>query len=324
MTLPAPIVGAKNYLALVSETTWGVTPNTPTWIHVPVESYGVKFEAENRQGKPQTGLLSHKHSRNIKGMPKGSVPFALYGWHPTGLSTSLAEYLMTWLFGNPGAITLPSKSAFWAEGPNVANKIHKGLRVNQATLQGSMDNGISLSADLMGYDEESNATAGSAPALPNSRNRLIEFLMEHTVCTFDDVDIPIGSFNWQVQRALKEAYYTAVGGSNAFRPGVLRSTDCPSTISLTRPKEDDVWDEALRDMDPDDGHHLVLTLKGLHKGTGTVDTEWTQVVLDFPEISLINPETVGGRDLNDQTLNFAVLKPDTADEMYSLTWSDEA
>lgn len=332
MTLPANIVGAKDYLALVAESTWGTTPGSPTWVHIPVESYGVKFEAENRQAKPLTGVLDHKHNRNIKGMPKGGLTTPLFGWHPATLqgstagtlATSHAEYLMTWLFGNPGAIVLPSQSAFYAKGPNLANQLDKGLRVNQATLAGSFENGISLSADVMGHDQLGNAEIGNAPALPNSRCRLVEFLMEHVVCNFDGSDIPIGAFNWQAQRALKEAYYTAVGGSNAFRPGVLRATDFASTISLTRPKEDDVWAEALRDMDPEDSHHLILTLKGLHKGTGAVDTNWTQVVLDYPAISFVTHEVSGGRELNDETLNFVILKPDTSGASYTQTWTDEA
>ncbi len=319
MSIETPIVGAKNYAVLVDESSWGTFPGGPTYIHVPVTDYGVKWQPVNRQAKPFAGLLQRKHSRNIKGMVGGALNTQLFGWQPTGLTMSLAQYLLTWGFSNPETLDLASKSAEWAEGPNISNKRHIGLRCNGATLSGSEDSGIALSLDLQGRDELGQATVTTAQTLPNDRNRMVEFLFEHCTCELNGAEIPIGGFSWTVNRSLVGRYY------NNTRLQTLRATDFKSTLSLTKPKEDDTWDAALRALDPDDANTVSLTLLGLHMGTGEADTEWTQVVIDFNLLSLVNAETQGGRDgLHDSTLTFELLKPDTADNCFDMTWTDEA
>ena len=65
----SPNVGAKRYLVMGTESSWGTLPGTPYYVHVPVDDYTVKFAPVNRQNNPFSGLLQRKHSRNIKGMP---------------------------------------------------------------------------------------------------------------------------------------------------------------------------------------------------------------------------------------------------------------
>lgn len=317
MSIETPIVGAKNYLTLVNEATWGTFPGEPTYVHVPVTDYGVKFQPVNRQAKPFAGLLQRKHNRNVKGMVGGTLTTPLFGWVPSGIATSLAEHLMTWGFSNPETLDLASKSAEWAEGPNVSNKRHLGLRPNSATLEGSEDGGINLSLDLQGRAEIGQSTFTTGQTLPNDRNRMVEFLFEHCTCSLNSSAIPIGGFSWNVNRSLVGRYY------NSTLLQTLRATDYKSTFSITKPKEDDVWDAALRALDPDDTNTVSLTLRGLHMGTGASETAWCQVVISFPLLSLVSTETQGGRDgLHDSTLVFEVLKPDTSSNTVSLTWSD--
>lgn len=319
--MTGPIVKAKNYLTMVTESTWGTFPGSPVYIHVPCESYGVKFNAVNRKAKSHTGLLQHKHNRNIKGMPAGGVPFYLYGWHPTGLTASpnesLAQWLMTWAFANQESLDLPSKTCIWAQGPNVANQRDLGMRVASAKLTGSEDAGILLQVELMGKDQDGQAVTTTAQTLPNDRNRLIEFLFEDSTFELNGSPIGVRSFEWSINRAMETAYL------NAKRPQIMKATDYVETFSLTRPFEDDTWRDVLREMDATEESELVMTLKGLHMGTGAVDTAWTQGEFTFPLLSLVNPEAQADT-LMWESLNFDVLKPDTADNGHTVVWSDEA
>jgi|GEM_PF-2006242 len=318
-TAPSPIVRAKSYLAMVRESTWGTTPGSPTWIHVPCENYGIEFQPQNRKSKPFLGAFGHKHNRNIKGWPAGQNSFYLHGWRPTGLTESLAQWLLTWACANPETADRLSNSCFWAEGPNIGNQIDKGVRVNQFTLSGSEDQPIMLATDCIGRDQVGDDVAGSAPTLPNDRNRLVEYLFEHMTFELDGTEIPVGGFSWTGNFAMKVACY------NDVRPHVVRAVDMASTLQLTRPREDDVWQEIVRSLDPEDEHELVIAMKGLHMGTGDVDTEWNQTTITFPLLALTTAPRQGGRDdLASMQLNFDVLKPDTSDARYSLEFEDVA
>lgn len=305
--------GSKGHLVLANESAWGTVHGSPAYVHVPVTDYGVKFAPVNRQGRPAIGLRQAKQNRNVKGMVQGTVNSPLYGWQTAGLGMSLAEYLMTWAFANPESLVLPSKYAEWAVGPNVANKRHLGLRVNQATLSGSEDQGITLALDLMGQDEILFATAQTLPA---NRNRLIEFEFEDCTFSIDGTPVPIGSFQWQIQNALTAHYW------NSRRPSSLPPGDRVETFSVTPPKQTNAWQEALKENLADESVG-VLTLKGLHNGTGTVDTEWNQVVITFPLLSLVNVDEQGGRGTLMEPLSWVCLKPDTADNASAMVWTDE-
>lgn len=316
----SPNVGAKRYLVMGTESTWGTLPGSPVYIHVPVEDYSVKYTPVNRQNKPFTGLLQQKHSRNIKGMPTGGMNCLLYGFHPTGLTSSpnqsLAEWLLTWAFANHETLDLPSKFAEWYRGPNVANARHLGLRVDQATLAGSEDSPISLQLALQGKSEAGDSVVTSAQALSNDRDRLVEFLFEHSVLELNGTEILIGGFSRQLSRGLKAKYY------NSTAPQVLRATQYIETLSITKPKDDDSWADVIRSLDPEDEHTATLTLKGLHMGTGSTG-DYAQVAIEWPLLSLVTHEMQGGRDdLEDDVLNFVCLKPDTADNANITTWSE--
>lgn len=307
------LLGAKGHLVLVDESTWATVPGSPAYVHVPVTDYGVKYVPVNRQGRPAIGLRQAKQNRNVKGMVQGTLNTPLYGWQTAGLGKSLAEYLMSWGFGQHETLALPSKYAEWAIGPNVANKRHLGLKVNQATLSGSEDQGISLALDLMGKDEALFATAQT---LPNDRNKLIEFEFEDCVLTIGGTPVPIGSFQWQVQNGLTAHYW------NSRRPQALPPADRVETFTITPPKQTNAWQEALREDLPDEVEGI-LTLKGLHNGTGTVATDWNQVVITFPLLSLVNVDEQGGRGTLTEPISWVCLKPDTSANASTMVWTDE-
>lgn len=320
MTETTTLLNSKKYLALVDETEWSVFPGSPTY-HMPVTEYGVLLTPDNRQAKRYVGLLQPKHNRNWRGMPRGSLNCGLHGYKPAGAgSKSLAQLMLEWAFANHESQTPPSKSAEWYEGPNVANKRHTGLRANQATLAGSQDSGVlDLSLDLLGHAEAGNTTVSSAQTLPTDRELLVDFEFPDIEFELDGTALPLASFQWQVQTALKAEYL------NSRSPHVLKKTQHIETLTITPLKEDDTWDAFRRELVSMVETDASLTIKGFHNGTGTADTDYAQCVIDWPRLSLVTVAEEGGMDdLAKQPLTFVCLKPDTSSNCSSMTWSDVA
>ncbi|HEY4263388.1 MAG TPA: phage tail tube protein [Schlesneria sp.] len=303
----------RSYAVLYDESTWNTVPGSPTKIHVPVTSCGVKFKPQRRSNQQRAGLFQRVYGRNIKGNPDGSIVSPLYGWTATGGTTSLAQYLMEWGFLDQ-EVTFPrSKGLEWAEGPDTANTRHSGLRVNTATLAGSADNGISLTLELMGADSVNFATAATKPT---SRNKLVEFIFEDTTFTLNSVAIPYSAFQWQVQRGLQPTFF------NDRRPTSMPKSQWVETFSITPPKQGHAWEDLVRDLEMQE-FAGTLTMKGLHNGTGTEDTDFTTLSVDFPRLSLIDADEAESNGLYNEPLTFDVLKPDTTDASSTMTWDEE-
>lgn len=315
----------KNHLFMYDETTWGERPATPTFIQVPHYTYGVQFRGDRRNAATQTGLRQRKHGQTYRGMPSGQLTVPLYAWRPDGLSISLAQWLMNWGLADPGGtvhetVTLPSKGADYAEGPDVANKTHSGLRVNSTTLSGNGDAGtLELTLDLMGKDEDALATA---QALPVNMYELTEFEYTDTTFSLDGTPIPVGSFQLTVANTLRVDY---VG---ATRPTLIVAGPRVSTFQCTFHKEDDAWDVHRRLVASDneeEGFEMELVMKGLHKGTGTAATEWSQCTLTLPMLKYITHEDQRTRDdIARLPLQFEAMKPDTLENDVNVTWADVA
>jgi len=317
--MPNEILGTKKYLVLADESTWGTTPGEPVYVHLPVTEYNVRFRPQNRQANPYIGLYQRKHSKNFRGQPTGQLNTPLYGWVDAGIEMSLAEYLLSWAFEGHEDTDLPSKLAEWAEGPNVANKRHNGLRVNSATLSGSDDSGvIELSLELQGKSEAGQNVVTAAQTLPADRNRILE--MEFADCTFKLGGSTVGvkSFQLQIQHGLKAEYL------NSYTPSLLVKTQRVLTLSLVLVKNSDTYDTCRRAVTSTEMTGQIV-LKGLHNGTGTAETNWTVATLDFGRLALVDVDEQGGKeDLATQPLNFAVLKPETTDNDLEITWTEAA
>lgn len=313
MAADIPVISTeKSYAVLIDESTWATMPGSPVRVHVPVTSCGVKFTPKRRNSQQRVGLFQRKYGRNLSGHPTGSIVTPLYGWIPTGLTTSLAQWLLEW-----GAldqeVTFPrSKILEWAEGPNTANSRHLGLRVNSMTLAGSADNGISLTLDLMG---QSTINFATADALPDDRNKLVEFLFEDAALTLNSVATPFSAFQWQIQRGLQPQYF------DSRTPQALPKTQWIETFSVTPPKQGHAWEDLVRDLDMQEVP-AQLVLKGLHNGTGGTG-DFTVLTLDLPRLSLINADEQESNGIYNEPLTFDVLKPDTADLSSAMTWTEE-
>lgn len=306
------LIGAERFLQLAVETSWATLPGSPTWVDVPVDDYTVAFKPKNMVNQARVGLFQRKYANNVSGHPSGNLVSSLYGWHPSGLTTSLAQALMEWGFLDHEAKFARSKSARWVYTTHEDDKQFAGLRVNQATLAGS-DSGVKLTLELIGKSE--TILSGQTMQPPNDRNKNVEFLFEDCTFTLDSVAMPISSFQWTVQRGLDVIY------QNSATPTSCPKTSWNETFSVTPLKGDASFD-ALRDSL---GMHEMageLVLKGLHNGTGTGGTDFTILTVDFARLSLINSDESGGVGAIQNPLTFNVLKPDTSANGSVMAWSE--
>lgn len=318
------ILGSKSYLMLKTESTWGTNPDTQSgsavsgtgsdgnWVHLPVDEFGVRFRPENRQAQPFLGIRQRKHSKNFRGMPSGTIRGALYGWSPDGINVSLAEYLFDWLLESPESDGLPSKTAIWAEGPDVANSEYNGLRCGSVTLQGSDDTGfIEYSAELMGRYADPQ---GHAPTVPNNRHKAVDFEFQDASFQLGGSSVSVKSFNLSLDRGLQPHYF------DSYTPQLLLPGDYAMSLQLVIAKNANTYD-AIRRATTDTETTAQVNLQGLHNGSLGSGTS-AKVQIDFDRVHYIDVDDDRARqNLNFQTLNFAVLKPDTANAAFRTTWT---
>lgn len=304
-------------LALSSETVWGETDAVPVWVHMPVMDYGVRFRPERRNAQPVIGLRQRKHGKNVKGMISGPLQASLYGQVDSGATISKAQYLLDWAFLNPeNILTLPSKSAQWLEGPGVADKDHKGLRVNSATLSGSDQSGIiEVSLDLMGQSE---AALASSESIPTDHEKLQEFEFCESTFTLAGAGVNLAAFQWQASNNLEVNYL------GSFNPSLITAGPRVDTLQLTLVKNSATYDGYRRAAAMNE-FTAVLKLRGLHNGTGTVATDYTVVTITFNRLQLADFEDQRSFEtLTKSPLQLDVLKPDDANPAVSIVWSEEA
>ena len=307
-------VGELSYLSMCTESAWGELPGTPTWVQLPCLSYGVKMGAEMRQTPSYVGVLEDKHNQVFRGMPSGPITMPLFGWHPANASMSQMQWLLAWMHNNAlNTVARNSKSAFWAEGPNIANKIHTGLRCAGFTIAGSAGSPVTLSIDTLGYDEigmdDGSARADTAPTLVTDREKLVEVLFEDCSLTLGGSATLMKAFSLRTQFQMVTEY------NNAHRPSLILAKKTVTDFSVTIVKNSDTWDAYNRGTTNTETT-AVLNLKGLHNGTGGSGS-WTNAALTFNRLSLISPPTEGGKDIQYQNLQFKALKPDSSDASYS-------
>lgn len=318
------IIGTESYLFAVDENEWGQYPGASgsggagTNYLVPVLSYGVALQPLTRMPQPYAGLHQRKRGPQRYGYNiGGQIVMPLFGYKPAGISVSLAEKMLAWGFGagELEAEEPASKSFEWAEGPNVANKRHTGLRVNTATLTGQADSGdIQLSLDVIGKEEFSLATATS---LPNDMEKLVD--MQFTDCTFAVAGSTVSAsgFTQTLNRNLQSLRLNAPT-ITALCAGVR-----DETMQFIIQKENKTWDDYLRRTGSDADVEVTgeFTIQGLHNGTGG-SGNYTKLTRAFNRLRFIGADQSGDFGIQMQALNFQVLKPDSASASYSDTWSE--
>lgn len=310
----AVIHGVKSYLVLGAESAWGTTPGSPVYYQIPVTSYGVKMTRDRRNATPFVGLMQRKHGRSFRGMPSGQLQTNLYGFKPNSNSLSIMQYLIDWAASQPETVDKLSKFGDWAEGPDVSNVRHNGLRVNGMTIEGSADSGtVTISLDLMGKTESALVTAQT---LPSDRELCVE--MEFSDCTFALGGTPqqLRSFRWQIQNNLATTYL------NSTSPSYLAAGQLVETLNFQILKADDTYTAYNRAFTEQEMTGQIV-LKGSHNGTGTGGTNYTVLTVDFNRLAFVSPEDTRAMNaLMEEGLTFDVLKPDSSSAAKTLTYSE--
>lgn len=308
------IMPVKSYLVIGAESTWGTVPGSPTYIHLPVDSYGVAMQRDRRNATPFLGIRSRKHGKSFRGMPSGQLSCPFYGFEPSGSSTSLAQTLIDWALNlaSPNATELPSYFAEWAEGPDVANVQHAGLRVNNLTIAGDAGSGrVMLNLDLMGKTEAALATAQT---LPDDRELCVE--AEFSDCTFSygGSAISLESFQLSIANNLAPKYL------NGTSPALLLASQRVITWSITPIKNSDTF-AALNRAFAESESTGQIVIKGLHNGTGASGT-YNQVTIAINRTSFVQADDQRGfGEVAMEPRTFDCLKPDSSSNELTLTWA---
>jgi hypothetical protein len=322
------ILGGLSYLMIAREDVWGSNPvgaagsgsnasgSAQDYMFLPCREYSVRFRPENRQSANFLGLLQQKHSTNYRGRPSGNLVAPFIGWGPHNATTSLAQQLMEWGFASHEDTTPPSYTAAWAEGPNIANLLHNGLRVNSASLIGSADSGeVNIS---LGLDGKSEAALATMPGLPVDMEKALEANFAHVTLTLGGSEVQIKDFNWTVTSPLIVEYL------NAFTPQAILKAKHLETFSCTLLKNSATYD-VYRRLQADTELAATLTVQALHNGSAGLSNSYAKVSIALPRMHLLDvDDQFSMQDLTRQPLSFAVLKPDTSANASAMTWSTVA
>lgn len=318
--MTCPLANSQRYLFLAPEDTWGTAPGSPDYFHLPVFSYTVKNRIRSRQANPFIGNLQNKHNRMLMSNPVGTLHTALYGWFPSGIDTSLAETMLNWGFGDYNTVCGASYLAEWGGAGDADTRQHLGLRVDTAVLKASENEPyVDLTLGLEGYNE---ATYTTSQTLPNDMNKLVEFewpdVKFYIGASSGSLSLlPVRAFALQRQRGLQSHFM------NSAHPSYLAATKDQTSLVVVPLKTGKTYDGYLRSLGSTELYGR-LVLKGLHNDSNTGitgSTDYTQVQIDLPRISLMNKD-----DSDDQpeghtfeTLNWICLKPDSSSNAVSIT-----
>jgi len=322
----AHILGAKRYQYFEKETgagsDWGTRPTTPVLVHCPTTQCGLKLQRNVVKHNPFIGQAQRRHAQNPNSMPQGQIVLPLYGKVPTNTGgKSLAQYFLELATDSQETLDpRPSIRVFDigrdGAGATVAGHEFTGMRVNKMTLKGSSDSGfLELTLDLMGKTELTLQAA--ADSLPDDRTKLLEFYFSDTTFTLGGSALTIDSFEWSIDWGLKAKYM------NGSRPNKLSAQHNVQTLTVTPLKDSGTYDAYQRLQEQTELTN-VLTIKGLHSGTGSTGN-YVQGAFTFGRCSLMNAdEALTQDDFAMQPLIFDVLKPDTSANQVTPVWTEEA
>jgi len=314
------VLGAKRYQYFEKETgtgaAWGTRPSTPVLVHAPTKSYGVALKRNSAQHRPIAGRGQSHHSQSPNSLVSGSIVMPLYGAYLSSPAVSIAQYFLDLVTDTPE--TLDPRPSFRAfdihkdgSGTTVTGHEDSGLRVNKATLKGSASDGfLELTLDCIGKTQI--VLQGSASALPDDRNGLLEMLFSDTVLSIGGSAVDMSEFSWEVDYGIKPLFL------NGNRPNQVSAQYNKQTLSFKPLKTAATYDAYLRLQDNTE-LESILTIKGLHSGTAA-DTYTTGQFTFARSVLDEASDDIGLDDFGFQAIKMHLLKPDTSDNTCVPVW----
>ena len=308
----AIIGGSDNYIHLWAESTWGTKPGSPALIYMPVTNYGVAMTKNSRETKPHYGQFGKAGVFHVTGQPAGQITGELCGVEPSSSATSLAKTILDWVFGGEADTFLPSKGIEFAQGPDIANQQHDGLRVNTFTLAGAEGGAVTWTLDVMGTTDTAVTTANTISA---DLKGFPGFEFSDCVLTIGGTAIDIADFSLQRQHGLKVKY---LGGTT---PKVIAKSMRNTTFQFKIVKQAAAYDVIRRTIGTETDSALVLTMNGKHGGTGASGT-YTTIAFTMPKSRLLMPgDAHSFEDITMTDLPYACLIPDGGGAEITIAYS---
>ena len=304
--------GWQHYLFFKKESAWGtgVTPD----IYLPFATYDVVAQPEFYKADTFTGRRQRMHP-NVPSRTnvQGQLVCDLYGYQVTsGSLKSVAQHLIDNAVSGGNSVDQDSFT-IEANDPNDPKR-HVGVRVNQLTIAGSHDqSAIKATLNVMAKQETGGITP---PSLSASTPHYKPFMFADSIFTISGDETELRSFELSVENNL-QVYH-----NNSQWPSIISQGMRVVGLKFTLFKSANTYDALRRAMTVTDTT-AQLVLKGRHDGSASQTFTTLTINIDRMNFSAA-AEELNINELDQQNVDYVVLKPASSDNDIDLTWGTSA
>lgn len=303
--------GWRRHLWFKKEVTWGTGVTPDIWL--PYLNYDVKpvpqfFNAETHCGVRQRRAPNQSCNKVVSG--RLDVP--MYAYHVTSSSAtkSIAQHLIDNVLSGPASEDQDSFTFNRADVTEGTGVEHDGMRVNQLTITGSPETkAIMMAFDFFGQAETTGITV---PTLSESVPHPKAFTFFNAVLQLGGVTVYLRSIELTINNNLQN-YFNNTEWVDCISQG-RRMIDYKFGILKTA----NTYDALRRATDVTD-QTASLVLKGVHDGSGS--NTYTTLTIAIGRMNFGDAEDQVSLDgLDEQNVNYMVLKPNSSAADVALTW----
>lgn len=309
--------GWQNYLFIEKESDWGSgASGGEADILLPYETYDVIQKREVYDAKRYCGQRQRRHHHIPKRfITSGNLNCDMYGFHvASGTTKSVAQHLIDMAVSAPAGIQLDSFAAQKFE-PNDP-KYHEGLCINTMNIAGTSDGDgiIKLQFGLLGKRE----TTVSAPTLDVTDEHYRPFMFYESTFAIGGTAVEMPQFTLTLNNNVIVWY------NNSLYPSLMKCGNRDWMYQFLFPKNSNAYDVIRRNGAVIDTPVTAqLVLKGLHLGSAAQN--YTVCTIDIGRMQF------GDQNVSEEfnalaieTIDYVILKPNSADNDVKFTWSTAA